>query len=164
MTRHVSGHLRFSVTEIIHRLIGNTNNGNFELFAAVADAHGSGIPLAFLLISTSPDADSGAKQAVLESFLRQLKKRGVEPEFTLSDKDWSEIGAMREVWPEAKHFICFWHALKAVKERLSKNKDTPGPYNAERAHAEFSFIDKNFVPAGQRSPAQKPVSLTVTQP
>ena len=56
---------------------GNTNNGNFELFSAVADANGSGIPLAFLLMATTPDTASGAKQKVLESFLRALKNLGV---------------------------------------------------------------------------------------
>ena len=99
--------------------VGNTNGGNFELFSAVADVKGSGIPLAFLLIRTSKEARSGAKQAVLEQFLGQLKARGVQPEFTLTDKDWSEINAMRATWPEAKHQLCFWHALRALKQRLA---------------------------------------------
>ncbi|RDX44376.1 hypothetical protein OH76DRAFT_1487106 [Lentinus brumalis] len=109
----------------------NTNNGNFELFSAVAEANGSGIPLAFLLIATTPEAPSGAKQEVLEGFLRALKDLGVEPEFTLSDKDWSEINAMNT-------------------QRLAKTKETPAPYDAEAARKEFSFIDPNFVPLGQR--------------
>jgi hypothetical protein len=54
-----------------------------------------------------PEAAMGSKQLVLERFLDQLKKRGVKPKFTLSDKDWSEINAMREVWPNAKHQLCF---------------------------------------------------------
>lgn len=116
----------------------------------MADAKGSGVPLAFLLIRTSKDAQSGAKQAVLERFLGQLKLRGVEPEFTLSDKDWSEINAMRATWPEAKHQLCFWHALRALKQRLAKKKDTPAPYDSEAAHREFNIIDPAFVPLGQR--------------
>ena len=134
-------------------LAGNTNNGNFELFSAVADANGSGIPLAFLLMATTPDAASGAKQEVLERFLRALKNLGVQPEFTLSDKDWSEINAMNAVWPSAKHQLCFWHALRAVKQRLSKTKETPAPYNPDTARKEFSFIDRDFVPLSQRNSA-----------
>ena len=116
----------------------------------MADAKGSGIPLAFLLIRTSKKARSGAKQAVLEQFLARIKSRGVEPEFTLTDKDWSEINAMRATWPEAKHQLCFWHALRVLKQRLAKKKDTPAEYNAEAAHQKFSFIDTAFVPLGQR--------------
>ncbi len=120
------------------------------MFSAVADANGSGIPLAFLLIATSPEAAPGAKQAVLERFLRCLKALGVEPEFTLTDKDWSEINAMNAVWPDAKQQLCFWHGIRAVKQRMAKTKETPAHYNAEEAHREFSFIDVNFLPVGQR--------------
>ncbi|RPD61298.1 hypothetical protein L227DRAFT_466509, partial [Lentinus tigrinus ALCF2SS1-6] len=130
----------------------NTNGANFELFAAVADAKGSGIPLAFLLIHTTKEAASGAKQTLLERFLRKLRALGVHPEFTLTDKDWSEINAMRAVWPNAKHQLCFWHALRALKQRLAKNKEHPAVYDSEAAHEKFSFIDLNFVPAGQQDP------------
>ena len=51
----------------------------------------------------TPNAPSGTKQAVLTSFLTQLKRQGVNPKFTLSDKDWAEINAMRAVWAEVLH-------------------------------------------------------------
>ncbi|KAJ3473316.1 hypothetical protein NLI96_g13052 [Meripilus lineatus] len=75
----------------------NTNGAGFELFAAVASAEGSGIPLAYCLIKTSKEAQPGAKQIILTRFLTQLKAQGINPEVTLSDKDWSEINAMQEV-------------------------------------------------------------------
>ncbi len=128
-----------------------TNGNNCELFAAVSAVKGSGIPLAYCLIQTSDQAGKGAKEATLQSFLDQLKKLGVNPEYTLSDKDWSEINAMRAVWPNAKHQLCFWHALRALKQRMSKNKDTPAPYNPSDAQAEFSFIDITFVPVSQHA-------------
>ncbi|TCD59764.1 hypothetical protein EIP91_011523, partial [Steccherinum ochraceum] len=128
----------------------NTNSGNFEMFSAVAAADGSGVPLAFLMIQTSKDAAQYAKQRVLTSFLGQLKKLGVDPEFTLTDKDWSEINAMRHTWPHAKHQLCFWHALRALKQRLAKNRDAPAHYNVDEAHREFPFIKKEFLPVGQR--------------
>ncbi|GJE99912.1 hypothetical protein PsYK624_161870 [Phanerochaete sordida] len=129
----------------------NTNSANFELFAAVAGAEGSGIPLAFLMIQSSKEAAEGAKEQLITSFLSQLKARGVNPEYTLSDKDWSEINAMNAVWPKAKHLLCFWHVLRALKKRLAKNKERPSKYDAEAAHREFYFISPTFVPIAQQS-------------
>lgn len=105
----------------------------------------------------SKDAQKGAKEAVLTSFLRQLLNLGVKPEYTLSDKDWSEINAMHSVWPSAKHQLCFWHALRALKQRLAKNKDTPAAYDVDRARREFSFVKQGFVPFLQQ-PESKLVS------
>ena len=139
--------------------LGNTNSGNFELFAAVADADGCGIPLAFLFISTTKDAAAGAKEKVLTRFLSGLKELGVHPEFTLTDKDWSEINAMAAVWPDAKQQLCLWHALRADKKRLAKNKDTPAPYDVDAARREFEFIDPHFVPIAQQDPADEPVRM-----
>ena len=121
----------------------------------MAGARGSGIPLAYCLIQTSSEAPRGAKQAVLTSFCGLLKSLGIDPDFTLSDKDWSEINALRAVWPHAKHQLCLWHALRAVKQRLAKNKDTPGPYDPETAREEFSFIDPAFVPLSQQDKSQR---------
>lgn len=128
-----------------------TNRSNCELFAAVAGACGSGVPVAFCLVHTTKEARKGAKQEILTQFLSRLKELQFLPEFTLTDKDWSEINAMRKVWPDSKHHLCFWHALKAVKGRLSKNKSTPTYYNVEKAYTEFSFIQDTFVPAAQQT-------------
>ena len=57
---------------------------------------------------------------------------------------------MHAVWPNAKHQLCFWHALRALKQRLAKNKDTPAPYDGDAAHQLFEFIDPTFVPVGQQ--------------
>lgn len=75
------------------------------------------------------------------------------PEFTLSDKNWSEIEAMQETWPDldAKHQLCFWHALRALKQRLAKKSETPaGPYDPTEAQREFSFIASIFVPLARQ--------------
>ena len=120
------------------------------MFAVVADANGFGIPLAFLFIRMSKDAAPGAKERVLTRWLEQLKDHGVLPEFTLTDKDWSEINAMRSVWTTAKHQLCFWHGLRAIKQRLAKTKSTPAPYDSHQAHRKFDFIDATFVPEAQR--------------
>ena len=116
----------------------------------MAGAEGSGIPLAFCYIQTSAAAESGAKEAVLTSFLGHLKRLGVNPEYTLTDKDWSEINAMRATWPHSKHQLCFWHALRALKQRLAKNKETPRYYDVNAARKEFPYIRATFVPAEQQ--------------
>ena len=82
----------------------------------------------------------------MSSFLGELKKLGVNPEFTLTDKDWSEINAMQATWPYAKHQLCFWHGLRALKQRLAKNKEHPSYYDVNEALNEFSFIKTTFVP------------------
>ncbi len=133
-----------------HVCVGNTNKSNFELFAAVGGAKGSGVPLAYCYIQTSPKADKGAKELILKRFCNQLKRRGVNPEFTLSDKDWSEINAMRAVWPDAKHQLCFWHALRAIKKRLCNSSERPGDYDWMEANKEFAFVSSIFVPLAKQ--------------
>lgn len=50
---------------------------------------------------------------------QELKNRGIDPEFTLSDKDKSDINALRTVWPNAKHHLCIWDVLRAIRHRLA---------------------------------------------
>jgi hypothetical protein len=71
--------------------------------------------------------------------------------FTGSDKDVSEIAAIRGVFDTVKHLLCYWHCIRAVKTRLSILRRTPGPYNVEQARNEFPWIDKDFVPIAQAS-------------
>ena len=125
-----------------------------ELFACVADMQGKGLPLSFLFITTEEKATPLTKQRTLIAWMTTLRSRKIEPRFTLSDKDQSEINALREVWPSAKHQLCLWHVLRAHKRRLSQN-ETPGPYNALEAHAAFPDIDPEFIPLGQMSAKKK---------
>ncbi|KIJ43025.1 hypothetical protein M422DRAFT_253819 [Sphaerobolus stellatus SS14] len=122
---------------------------------SVGETKGIGIPLAYLLVSTSKVAHPGAKQKIIESWLTSLKSLGINPEFALTDKDQAEINAMRIVWPHSKHQLCFWHALKAIKRPLAKNKSTPTPYNAQKAHEHSQFIDPDFPPCRQQKPGQE---------
>lgn len=71
--------------------------------------------------------------------------------FTLSDKNWSEINAMGAVWPKAKHQLCFWHVLRAVKQRLAKAREQPAHYYPEEAHKEFPYILCSFVPKSDQT-------------
>jgi hypothetical protein len=122
------------------------NKQGLELFSGVADILGEGLPLSFLLIDTGGTAAEGAKQRVLERWFQALKNMGINPEFTLSDKDYSEINAMRMVWPQAKHQLCLWHAIRALKRRLAKVLEGLAPYNAVEAKRLFDFIDVKWCP------------------
>ena len=59
----------------------------------------------------------------------------------------AEIGMFQDAW-ELKLQLCWWHMKDCLCKRL-KGKLSTTPYNAERAHAEFPFINKSFRPAGR---------------
>jgi len=119
-----------------------------ELFAGVADMLGEGLPLSYLFITTDANAAPYTKQTALIAWMGAIRSLGIDPQFVLSDKDQSEINALKRVWPQAKHQLCLWHILRALKRRLSHNEN-PSPYNALEAHGAFPDIDPEFVPLGQ---------------
>jgi transposase-like protein len=128
------------------RIKVGVNKQGLELFAGVSDMEGEGLPVSFLFYENNGKAADGAKQRVLTSWYEALKRKGFDPEFTLSDKDDSEINAMRAVWPLAKHQLCLWHAIRALKRRLAKLKQGLSSYNAGEAHTLFDFIDSQWLP------------------
>ena len=125
-----------------------------ELFAIVTDMLGEGLPLGYLFITTEANAAPLTKQNALTAWMKAIRSLGIEPRFTMSDKDQSEINALREVWPDAKHQLCLWHILRALKRRLSQNEN-PILYNALEAHHAFPDIDPAFVPLRQMSADEK---------
>jgi len=122
-----------------------------ELFGGMADMQGQGLPLSYLFVFTDADAPPHTKETVLIQWMSALKNRGIMPEFTLSDKDQSEINALDHVWPSAKHQLCLWHILRAVKRRLANSQGAPARYNSEEAKQQFGFINTAFLPVGQMS-------------
>jgi hypothetical protein len=98
----------------------NTNKNNTELFAGVAGMLGEGLPRCYLLITSKANAAPHAKHAALIDWVRAFRALGADPQFTLSDKDQSEINALKYLWPQAKHQLCLWHLLRSLKRRLSQ--------------------------------------------
>ncbi|OCH85629.1 hypothetical protein OBBRIDRAFT_739561 [Obba rivulosa] len=146
MLRKFGGRIR----EISIDSTWHTNGANYELYAVLGEVYGSGLPLGFLLLQSNGSGDKGAKARFLSEFLGHLKKKWtILPKITLSDKDLSEIHAMREQFPEAKHQLCFWHALRAIKKRLATLRRAPAPYNVTAARKKYHWITEDFVPAGQ---------------
>ena len=94
-----------------------TNNMAMTLFAVLAEVDGTGVPLAYCFVDTYKDnnkgirhAEPGVTTAVLDQFLRPLQASGFNPTFFGTDKDFSEIVAIRQVWPTVTIQLCFWHA------------------------------------------------------
>ena len=134
--------------------IVNTNKNKMELFVVVADMQGEGLPISYLFITTEENSAPLTKQSALIAWMKAIHSLGINPWFTLSDKDQSEINALKEVWPCAKHQLCLWHVLRALKRRLSQNEN-PGSYNALEAHRVFPDIDLAFLPLGQMDTEEK---------
>jgi hypothetical protein len=127
--------------------LDNTNNLKFELYVVHAEIDGMGFPLAYLFMENNGNCGNGIRTGILINFLVQLKERGLEPEFFISDKDFAQISAAHFVWKNIKVQLCLWHIKKAVEARLSSNKKPIQiNYNGEAAHKLFSFIDPSFRP------------------
>ena len=131
-----------------------------ELFGGMADMLGEGLPLSYLFVVTNADAPAHTKETVLVNWMEALKACGITPEFTLSDKDQSEINALSRVWPTAKHQLCLWHILQAVKRRLANNRELPASYRSMDATQMFEFIDPEFLPLGQMPTNHKVCTYT----
>ncbi len=147
------------VSFLSHLLIISNNNsgkcatGNWELFALLGEAQGAGVVLGWCFIWSKAlkDPQNGNKQKILVDFLQHFRDEwGVRPLVTLSDKDFSEINAYSKVFPSAKHQLCFWHCLHAVKKQLAVTHWQPGFYNIAQAWKEFPFIHEHFLPLAQR--------------
>ena len=123
--------LRFVTKELAMDVTYGTNHAGMELFAVLAEVDGVGIPLAYCFVGVTPSAngtnraESGALTKILAQFLRRIQQAGFSPTFFGTDKDMSELNAVKLVWPEAKHQLCYWHALRAIRTKLkdsSKSK------------------------------------------
>ncbi|KAG6806913.1 hypothetical protein H0H92_009581, partial [Tricholoma furcatifolium] len=119
--------LAFALPEILRRWGGrvreisldsawNTNKSNYEVYALLGEFYGSGFPLGYLLIQSHEGAQKGGKERFITHFLNHFKVTwDIRPIVTLTDKDIAEINAFRTVYPDAKHQLCFWHCLRAIK-------------------------------------------------
>src|ERR1700759_2617040 len=127
-----------------------TNNMAMDLFAVLAEVDGTGVPLAYCITQVFEDNDRGVRRAetgaltsLLEQFLRPLQSFGFNPTFFGTDKDSSEISAIRQVWPESTIQLCYWHARRAVRAKLtsSRQTNTQGAYNPAEAQAAIPDLE-----------------------
>jgi hypothetical protein len=110
--------------------------------------------MGYLLLRSSNEGDAGGKERFIAKLLDYFKSTwDLQPIITLTDKDLSEINAFLKIFPNAKHQLCFWHCLRAIKTRLAILRRQPKFYNVLEAKKEFDWIDEKFVPAGQTKDA-----------
>ncbi|KAJ7754196.1 hypothetical protein DFH07DRAFT_959894 [Mycena maculata] len=154
------------IREIAMDSAWETNKSQFELFAFIGELSMSGCPLAYLLIKSEKNSTPNSQQKYLKTILMHLQNIwGLRLLTTLSDKYWPEINACWACASCAKHQLCFWHAIRAVKKRLAILKRWPAHYNVLQARLEFPAIDAEFVPIGQDTNlTPKPRAPTTTIP
>ena len=118
----------------------------FELYVIHAEVNGTGFPLAYLFLENNGKCGDSIRTEIITKFVLQLKEKGLDPEFILTDKDWSQIKACHSTWPKAKIQLCRWHINRAITTRLQSDKmvarDT---YNGYMVYQLFSFIDPKFI-------------------
>ena len=89
-----------------------TNSYNYNLFTLVAqNEFGQGIPVAFLI-------SSDGKTETVTRFLAAFKSICPSVGTFMTDNDDAEINAIQMVFPESNHLLCWWHVLKAWKQKL----------------------------------------------
>jgi hypothetical protein len=101
--------------------------------------------MAFTFTASAGTAAAGAKDRMLQDFVSWVSEQCPNIMFTLSDKDTAEINAFRAKIPEAKHQLCYWHAIRYLEERLAEDKP-PARYDPRIAHRVFEFIDPTWAP------------------
>ena len=128
--------------ELVMDATFGTNSAGMTLFAVLAEVDGTGVPLAYCFMETFEDnsrgvrqAEPGATTALLDQFLRPLQASGCDPTFFGTDKDFSEIGAIQQVWPNTTIQLCYWHARRAIRAKLASTHQTKSEYKPLEAHA-----------------------------
>ncbi|KAJ7441818.1 hypothetical protein B0H11DRAFT_2348974 [Mycena galericulata] len=123
-----------------------TNALGHELYGIVGEANGQAIPLGFMFIGHSEEeTDSGAKERTLCHLIRHVKEHCANIMFTGSDKDTVEINGFRKEIPQAKHQLCYIHALSYIEKRLAEDRPSAA-YDPRIAHRTFDFIDPTWAP------------------
>ena len=147
----------------------STNSKNLELYSIMAEHDGASFPLGYCLLLTASTIHVHKRQNALLAWADCLcDQYGIIPKFGHTNKDMAEIGMLQDTW-DMKLQLCWWHMKDCISKRL-KGKLATTPYNSERAHVEFLFIDILFHPTGRANVneheggIQDKASITETDP
>ena len=128
-----------------------TNKQKYDLYCLLADVAGIGVPISYLLIrpaTVQPLQGQAALLTVYSStggeqsesvpftdicelsqnsywirrWFEAVAQRQLRPTWVHTDKDFGEIHAALQVWPHIKISLCLWHAIKAIKTWLNKER------------------------------------------
>ncbi|KAJ7755629.1 hypothetical protein DFH07DRAFT_742930 [Mycena maculata] len=135
-----------SIEEVVMDSTWKTNALGHELYAMVGEANGQAIPISFMFMGNSDDsAETGGKECTLHHLVRHVGGHCKRIMFTGSDKDTVEINSFCIEIPQAKHQLCYIHAISYIKKRLAEDRP-PASYDARVAHRAFDFIDPTWAP------------------
>jgi len=62
------------------------------------------------------------RQETLRLFLsnfKELNSSTTQTKLFIVDKDFSEVAVLRELWPDTEVFLCLFHVLKSLKQRIA---------------------------------------------
>lgn len=107
--------------ELVMDATFGTNNAGLDLYAILAELDGTGVPLAYCFARRGQSAAPRATSVILQQFLGYLRDAGMHPTFFGLDKDFSEIRAVRQVWPAARIQLCFWHVKRAIRTKMASS-------------------------------------------
>jgi hypothetical protein len=103
--------------------------------------------MAYVLLDTVQSIAPQKRHHALGTWLAAMRDEyGIQPVFVHTDKDFAEIGAAKDVWPDAKHQLCYWHLRKAVQECMALSRLSTALYHPFEANHEFGFINLDFLP------------------
>jgi hypothetical protein len=125
-----------------------TNNAGMDLFAVLAELDGTGVPLAYCFVDIVENnkknerrAMPGAISSVLCQFLQNLRASDLDPTFFGTDKDTSEIFAVRQIWPNAIIQLCYWHVRRAIRTKLASAQKTNSQNEYRPGEAQLEIPD-----------------------
>ncbi|TFK70349.1 hypothetical protein BDN72DRAFT_870317 [Pluteus cervinus] len=115
----------------------NTNSKHLELYSIMAEYNNAGFPLTYCLLSTATATDPRKRIIALMCSGSVQHKPNLHAR--RQGRDWMSKGHLEA----SKISLCWWHLRRT---RLAKAKLSTTPYEAQRVHAKFNFIDTKFVP------------------
>ncbi|CAG8622338.1 10991_t:CDS:2 [Paraglomus occultum] len=126
---------RSNITELIVDSTFKTNQERFELFAAIVNNGGYGIPLAYLYLDTF---------APLEDLPNNQSDNRIQNHI-------GQTNAIEAAWDERTIVqICLWHVEYAVERKMRETKEKNSQYTinvAQAANSQFKFIDPQWRPS-----------------
>jgi transposase-like protein len=104
---------------------------NFSGILCVDEVYQGELALLLAVDSAAPDGDrlvgyallpktKEVDQGMVKTFLQRLRAAGVEPEEVITDDSRLYPAALAEVWPQAMHQLCLFHATRRVVRAVSE--------------------------------------------
>jgi len=138
------------VSEIHVDATYKTAKGRFELYAIIGQFQGTGFALGYLILDMTQGGGelNVGKTTILTEFFSKFKDLGLTPRYVFSDKDFAQINAAKNVWPNAHVQLCLWHIKRSILTKMKSGKKQEkyrAFTNIEMEH--LDFVDRNFCPS-----------------